>query len=1378
MTSLSKGLSKNYSVNSQPEETITFALNGIKSSHKGEMHLYQSEPGNIECLNLPEGYKPIGSIYITNNETVVWSTNGEFDEIGIHKQCKYTTLVNAVFGFDITKPILATFRIKNGCERIVYWVDGNNEDRYFNLDRPELFKDELGNWDINKFRLNPEIIIPNINIVSVNDINGNLLLGSYSFQIEILDAALNVIYKSYISPEVKIIDNSLNESFHKVDGGYNIDNYTPEIGGVQPTTKSISLEFTNVDTKYTYIRVVVIRRIGGDGIAVSSHNVGTLIPIINSTVKFTYRGFNPGAGDTVLDYSSTLIPLIAYNSSEVITQVQNRLVRGNVKIKDRDYTGYQRLVNNIVLKPYVYPGLIYDVNDKGNTKNPEHYWNYSGYQSDEIYAKGIVFVYDDGTESPVFSLIGRQSVPSDTELLVVGTDIAVEEVDHLGLVEGEQVERWKVMNTGSATYTNSGNYTNLEFAYHQSETGTYPLTKDCTGQFIFGDLAGQPVRHFRYPDRSKVDVMVPYKYSGILGFEADASTIVYPDPDIVGHYFVRAERDELNRTVLDSGYLMPARDPQALEENGVANSGVFIGNSQYTRIVNKRSYFVGTNTATSYNITLDKESRNWVFYSPRAQFEKSYLNGTYFTFIKKVGYFLENIYSFVTYEIPDSSFDISVRDQRLSQFANSDFTNRAYNSNIYVDRLSVQEPIQEFPTTLFNGSHSNDLNFYRFDRRIPLFTDYFNSNQDAYDFYYVVNKKLADVYPDVLSITYYRAHTGVLDNTSNNIVFGGDVFISDWKYVSVDAYDAGGQNANAVLLSRLPVESEINVGLRHSGVNTNTYYRGAEIDTPNVDVSNPTQLEEFVRYILTKITAYTPTDGYQPLDVVLPEFYKINNDYYSIKDTFYQPLPLTYNYCSKCRDKKPTRIIFSPQDFDEELVDNYRITLSEDYIDLPAHKGEIFGLKYKRNQLLVNCKEGSFLLQPSPQQISTDQNLAYLTTGDFLSIPAQELIQSDTGYGGLQDKLGTLNNKYHYVWIDNNNFQINTFGDGLNTINGDIDYWLGENLPFKIDKTLYELIGKEIQFKSIMAGLGVQLVYDPYFERLIIHKADYDLTDLGKELFNGYVESDDGYTTGLQVNINNGKWRYTVGGSWSYILTTNNEIFINKSWTLSYSYESQSWVSWHSYQPEYMFYDSNDYYTFVDNIGYKHLKEGNYQNYYNTKYDFIIEYLTHNPVTQDTNTVHYYGQTLSFDKSSDQWIENRDVTFDRMMLYNQYHSTGLQKLNLILQDKNPYGNLNYIGNVKNVIRTDKNYKIGMVYDISTAQPVVTSDWNVINPQFFNGQGYIDLTVNNSNIDYNRPQRELRQLKDKWVKTRLYFRPKEDLKKIIYFTITNTKPSIR
>jgi len=1347
VSQFSKGLSKNFSPVAQPEESITFTLNGIRSSHKGDIFHYQSEPGNELCLTLKEDYKVIGSGYGTDNELFVFSTDEDSSEIGLLKNCQYTELVNANFGFSKLHPILVTFRIKNGCERIIYWVDGNNEDRFFNVDRPELFQDELGNWDLNKFKLTPDVITPQINIVSVNDSGGFLPLGGYYAQIEILDEGLNVVYKSYISPETIIYDDSTTLAYNQIDGGLNIDKFVPEFGGQPVTNKSISYQFTNIDTSFKYIRVNIIRAITGDGFTVDAHSVGQLIPIGSDTINFTYQGYNPNAGDTPIDYSSLLIPVFSYNSSQVITQVQNRLVRANVKLKERDYTGYQRIVNEILTACVVKSIDKKDILDSGNPKNSTVLWENVSHMEDEVYAKGIVFAYNDGTVSPAFHVPGRQKTSVDDQLLTVvdiglvtdsATEVDYRDTAHLGLMVGDTVERWKVFNTGNII---SGNQYHM--AYYETEE-VYPDTVDCTGVAVYGDLAGTPIRHHRFPDRKIIELDDENDFT-ILGLKF--FNVQFPDDDIIGYYIVNVKRDDFNKTVLDSGVLYPARDV----EDG------FIGNRRWFNgigLINK-SYATGRN---SYSSVAQPDSKNWIFFSPRTQFNQDYLNGSYFKFINNTNfdYLGEQITSY-----PD---DYDVTSQSLSEknYTTVDINNREYVGSIYVNSYSIQPTSTLFTEPVVNTSHSNNYNFYKTTHDIEV------PSEDTWYFYYVLNKKVNNnCYSSLENLIYYHG-SPIQEETTSDDLYIGDTYVSNLGYYDLVRYPVDLRDAEVNYASDLWFESEINSALRHSGTDECSKYFIPE----NNDFDNIND------YAYSQITTLV-SGAFEQRTTPCKEFYGYNKDYSRLNfDYTYVPIPQTYNYCGQCKNYRTTRIIYSPQSFDEELTDTYRVTLSEDYKDVSANKGQILGLKYKRNQLVVNCEEGSFILQPNPQQIATDQNLAYITTGDFLAIPPQEIVQSDIGYGGLQDKLATINTKYGYVWADVLNGQLHEFGDGIKSLSGELEYWFIDNMGFAINETIYNAYSEKLAFKSTIAGVGMQLSYDPLYDRLLVHKSDYDLTKDAKLLFTGVVESDDDFTFGLQVNINNGKWKVTGFGSSYFVDITNKDLFINKSWTLSYSYETQSWVSWHSYQPQFMMYDTHSFYSCVDNECWKHLHDGNYQTFYDRKYDFIIEYVSNNPATQDLRNVHYYGQTLSLDSDSDQWIENRDVTFNRMLVYNQYQSTGIQDLNLILQDKNPYGNLTYSATAKNVTRTDKNYKIGQIWDMSVQQPVVSSDWNLIQSEYEDGQGYIDIVSNDDNIDYTRAQRNLRPLKDKWFKTRLYFKPEETVKKLIYFTNTSTNNSIR
>jgi len=339
-TLLNKGIIKDNTY--APEGSLTFALNAIRDSYDGGRFQYQSEPGNEWITDLPENSSICGWIYGKNNEIYLLLKNGNDSEIGIFKEGQYQTVVVADLGFDVNYPITGEFRIKNGCERVIYWCDHNQSDYYYNFDRDDLFRDDIGDYDPNLFRLIPKILPPKIDLVKVNDSGGSLPLGSYYFQVEILDESLNSLYKSDITPQTPIIDDDFSMPFNKIDGGLNIEQYTPEIGGVPLSSKSITLRFYNLNTSFSYIRVNVIRQIAGTQV-IDAHAVGSLIPIGSSDFTWTYTGYNVSNGDYPVEYRELLVDNIRYETAYVMEQVQGRLIRANLKQAPRDYSNYQRV---------------------------------------------------------------------------------------------------------------------------------------------------------------------------------------------------------------------------------------------------------------------------------------------------------------------------------------------------------------------------------------------------------------------------------------------------------------------------------------------------------------------------------------------------------------------------------------------------------------------------------------------------------------------------------------------------------------------------------------------------------------------------------------------------------------------------------------------------------------------------------------------------------------------------------------------------------------------------------------------------------------------------------------------------------------------------
>jgi len=1348
----------------QDNNDITFALNAITSNHEGGRREYQSEPGNILSVTLPSGYTVIGSIFGQNDEIYIFSTNNSNSEIGLYKQDTYTTLANVNLGFSTEHPITGEYRVRNGCEKIIYWCDGFNPDRWFNVSKPNDFKTS-GVFDPNKFKFVPDITCPKIDLVKVNNDGGNLPLGSYYFQVEILDENENTIYRTDISPQTIIYNEDQSDAYNNIDGGLNAPQYDPAIGGLPATNKSITLKLYNLDTSFDYIRVNVIRQITGLQ-TVDAHSVGQLIPISSSEIQWTYTGYNTSSGDFPVDYSSLIIPDVKYTSSYVQEQVQGRLVRANVQQDLADYSEFQSYASKITAQWVAKEIETADQFALGNPKNPNTYWECTSFQGDEIYAFGIQYLLKNGDWSPVFHIPGRHSNGSDLDTITVvsnatvsptSTQVWLSDVEHLGYTVGQTLPRWKAFNTASITTSNTTSHPYDyvgEFGYYESSL-TYPDIRKCNNSYIWGEDAGlnqinpsTKIRHHRFPDRR----LIPHvdgtngEYLVPLGVKFD--NIDYPSTDVIGHRFCHAVRNTSDKTVVDSGWgVQPT-----YAVTGVGNRVTLDAN------------FADFNVAFTNNL-MRYNSANIFFNQTIHNPDYIKLNTAY-----HIESFADSEATVVNKNATDTitaySYLFLTTDKAVPDRSNYKVENQVFvPAGSYTSSSVFGVPIQ-------STDNSADDNLIRLTYDLAPLTSILPAQVLGganitdpvtgtlkYNNHYVYKKVNIEPYNALLNLQYNYLNFNYATLADSNEFYNGDTIISlssvtrtFWPIFTPDNILQG------LCYSTLYEEHDFNPYMRYSGTgDANKYYR------PGSDIN-----------ILIEKVAYKNTDGYYTLrENMFKEYFAYNKDY-TVQSTEQGKvsLPLGYDYCSDCRTSYPNRIIFSPKSFDEETFDLYRINKINDYIDLPAHRGQITGLKYQNNQLLVHTEDTTFILQPNPQQIATDQNTAYLTTGDFLSIPPQELIQTDVGTAGLQSKQAMCNTPFGHCWIDQKRGEIFKFDRSLEIMsNQGLLQWFKENLPSEATQKFFEIEGLDFPIQSTydLRGVGICMYYDPRFKRLLISKKDYLPINQRQEFV---IENGDYISV---FSLDDRLWQGSTLEMDIISINPDNPLYFqDKSWTISYSFLDDSFTSWHSYIPAHGFSDSNSYYTSrLDNKIWKHLSKERYQNYYNNKYDFIIEWSNIDPVSSTVNSLYYVGYSQVWDDLNKRF-KTVDTTFDRGMLYNFEQSTGLQTLILQNQHTNPYQNVSLPNTSKYVIRTDQNYKIAGLVDMAINQPVVTKDWTYTKLY----PGYIDLVPYTPNINSSKSPYDMGSLWDKFVFARLFYKPSQDHKIAVIMQVLNSQQSIR
>ena len=129
-------------------------------------------------------------------------------------------------------------------------------------------------------------------------------------------------------------------------------------------------------------------------------------------------------------------------------------------------------------------------------------------------------------------------------------------------------------------------------------------------------------------------------------------------------------------------------------------------------------------------------------------------------------------------------------------------------------------------------------------------------------------------------------------------------------------------------------------------------------------------------------------------------------------------------------------------------------------------------------------------MQPNPQQLSTNESTVYIGTGEFLSIPAIEINAEQTGYGGQQNILESINTEHGFIWIDRQKGKVFKFANGLEEISRfGMQYWFMNNLP-NDDHCV--------------------LTYDPQYERLLITNRgkwtiSYDFLNKAWTSFHSYI---------------------------------------------------------------------------------------------------------------------------------------------------------------------------------------------------------------------------------------------------------------------------------
>jgi hypothetical protein len=284
-----------------------------------------------------------------------------------------------------------------------------------------------------------------------------------------------------------------------------------------------------------------------------------------------------------------------------------------------------------------------------------------------------------------------------------------------------------------------------------------------------------------------------------------------------------------------------------------------------------------------------------------------------------------------------------------------------------------------------------------------------------------------------------------------------------------------------------------------------------------------------------------------------------------------------------CFTYYPFRTIYSDsQNIDSDnRVNSWLTYRAISYFDFPQNYGNLISLDGIQNKAILARFENKSLLYNTLLTIDTSNpQAAYLGNPSlFKSSPPVDFAETDLGYVGSQNKF-LLKIPQGQITVDAKRGQVFLLGSegakDLTSFSSGMNNFFTNHLAFEILRYFPSkdvmVNGKLVTIPGVdvdnnFTGIGLHGVYDNRYERIIITKLDYIPVDpavkydyITKEF---YIE---------EPIVGSAPLRTIVS-------LQDPDYFCNKSWSVSYNFNTQSWISFHSYIPNFYIGENNFFYS-------------------------------------------------------------------------------------------------------------------------------------------------------------------------------------------------------
>lgn len=527
------------------------------------LHVVKTNPNNP---NNPNSY----SISVLRTPRLQFSLQ---HPVNIDIQPSYDGTVNLILNdnYNIPRMINSGFQVLSN-NKYKYTIRKENSSKLYEVSSQDVFDTQTS---LNKRYKH----IPKLTYEGVEN-SGNLKVGNYVFYFKYEDADGN---ETNIMQESGIVSCFKGKDADplSINGGFRDEN----------SNKLVKFKLEKLDIGYDYIKVMYSR----DTSDLDQNRV-TKVYTIDQKFKINKDSKSCDIQITGNErlLSSTIDELnqqyVILNSTKSTTQYNNILFSSNVTTHPINYVELTNISQEIL--PFALKhdanGIIGNINpetyidnsdapDKYEYFNTKNIYYHVGYWNEEFYRFGIVYIYQDGTTSPVFNIRGKEGIPIIDERY---SGISIDNIKN-----SYSISKYKDDKNGITYDSSTFIYKNLKNPEKSK------LLENCKGVCRITDR-----------DTKESDLQHPYRPLYEMGFympEFIANKL--KDFDIKGFFYVRQKRMP---TILCQAYMMP-NDP---------NSQLpCIYRKRYTS--DKNNYFKLKNTCRldtkHYDINLVGESFLW-----------------------------------------------------------------------------------------------------------------------------------------------------------------------------------------------------------------------------------------------------------------------------------------------------------------------------------------------------------------------------------------------------------------------------------------------------------------------------------------------------------------------------------------------------------------------------------------------------------------------------------------------------------------------------------------------------------------------------------------------------------------------------------------------